>query len=221
MSRCELFAGVGTEDLQALAGIAVAASWPDGGTIFQAGDPADYMIIVTAGRIRLSLGSAAGRELTIRYAEPGAVVGEMGVLDSEPRSADAAATQASEGLIIRRSGFEKALEQRPALARAVIRSLSRKLRQTTYRLESAALYDLSARLARYFLAQLQDDHGGAPPATAALHLSLGQSELATLLGASRPKLNRALIDLEEHGAIRRQGKLIHCDVAGLLTIAGG
>lgn len=221
LGACPLLAGADAEDIGALAAIASRAAWPRGTLIFQNGDPAAFMLIVAEGRIRLGLTTASGRELTLRHADRGAVVGELGVLDHERRSADATATQATRGLVIHRAPFERLLAERPGLARAVIRYLSRRLRETTYQLESVALYELAPRLARFLLATLRQAHGPALGNRdhAALTLDLDQSEIAAILGASRPKLNRALASLEDEGAIRRDGRQLVCDIAVLSDIA--
>jgi CRP/FNR family cyclic AMP-dependent transcriptional regulator len=187
--------------------------------IFQQGDPADFMIVISSGRIRLSLASAAGRELTIRHAGPGAVLGELGVLDHEPRSAGATADVATTGLVIRRTAFDRVLAERPELAKSVMRYLSGRLRETTFQLESVALYELSARLARFLLMSLRQRHGEELPSVAKLTLDLGQGEIASILGASRPKLNRALAELAERGVIRKMDKQIECDIERLEAVA--
>ena len=219
LSACPLFAGADADDIAALAAIATPITWPTGTMIFQQGDPGDYMAVIIDGRIRLSLTTAAGKELTLRHADRAAVIGEMGVLDHQDRSADATATSASRGLVIRRAAFDRLLAERPGVAQTVIRYLSRRLRETTYQLESVALYELSARLARFLLATLRQVHGDALEDKASLTLDLGQSEIAAILGASRPKLNRALSSLTEQGAIRRDGRHLVCDVAELESIA--
>ena len=53
-----------------------------------------------------------------------------------------------------------------------------------------------------------------------LELGMSQSELALLLGASRPKINEALGKLEETGAINRTIDRIFCDPAKLADIDG-
>lgn len=219
LSACPLFAGADEADIAALAAATTQVAWPAGTLIFQQGDPGDYMAVIAAGRIRLGITTASGRELTLRHAEHGDIIGEMGVLDCQDRSAAATATAAARGLVIRRATFERVLAERPGLARTVIRYLSRRLRETTYQLESVALYELSARLARFLLAALRQVHGDAPGQTQSLTLDLGQSEIAAILGASRPKLNRALASLAEQGAIQRAGRDFVCDLAQLRMIA--
>ena len=98
------------------------------------------------------------------------------------------------------------------LAQAAIRHLCKLLRYTTDHIETIALYSLEARLARFLLAQ---SDGGASFA-----LTLNQSEIADLIGASRPKVNQALASFEEAGAIIRNGAAVTCDRAALRRLAG-
>ena len=74
LAECALFAGAAEVDIKALAAIATTSSWPAGAMIFQQGDPAEFLIIIASGRIRLGLTTAGGKELTLRHAAPGAVV---------------------------------------------------------------------------------------------------------------------------------------------------
>ena len=219
LAECPLFANAAVADIEALAAIATASSWPVGTLIFQQGDPSEFMVIVESGRIRLSLNTSSGRELTLRHAARCAVIGEMGVLDRESRSADATATVGTKGIVIPRKAFERLLRERPGLAAAVIHYLSKRLRETTYQLESVALYELAARLARFILAALKQAHGATLEGRALLTLDLGQSEIAAILGASRPKLNRAFADLAGSGALKRKDRVLDCDVTRLAAIA--
>jgi CRP-like cAMP-binding protein len=200
-------------------GIAVARSWPAGGTIFQRGDDGGFMIALASGRVRISLVTPQGRELVLRHVEPGTILGEMALLDGEARSADATAAIASEGFVISRRDFVALLEAHPAAARGVIRYLTRRLRETTDQLETIALYDLEARVARFLLTTLRQIHGDDLPADASLKLALSQTDIAGILGASRPKINRAIVSLEERGAIGRKGTIIDCNTERLLRIA--
>lgn len=219
LANCALFSNASEEDIHALSAIATPAKWKAGTTIFQQGDEADFLIVIGSGRIRLSLATAGGKELTIRHAAAGAALGEMGVLDHEARSADATADTNTAGTIIRRNAFMRLLAERPSLALCIIQYLTKRLRDTTYQLESVALYELSARLARFILASLRQAHGDDLPLRASLKLDLGQGEIAAILGASRPKLNRALAELEEQGAIRRDGRALECNIDRLNDIA--
>ena len=91
LARLDLLAGAEASDVDAVAALAIERRYDDGETIFGRGEAGDGMMVVLTGRIRLSLVSADGRELILREAEPGDVIGEIAVLDGGQRSADATA----------------------------------------------------------------------------------------------------------------------------------
>ncbi len=95
----------------------------------------------------------------LRQHEAGRCSAEMRLLDGQPRSADATAVTNAEGYVIGKKDFLALITQRPRTAEAVIRFLCAQLRDTTDRLETIALYDLNARVARFFLATLRQIHG--------------------------------------------------------------
>ena len=200
-------------------GIAIPKSWPSGATLFQRGDDGNQMFALASGRIKLSLLTPQGKELTLRHVEPGMILGEMAILDGEPRSADATATMSSKGYVIRKSDFQTLLNTYPHASLAIISYLCNRLRDTTEQLETIALYDIDSRVARFLMAALRQLHGDELPDSANLQLFLSQSEIASILGASRPKINRAIMALEDAGAITRSGTVINCNIQRLTALA--
>lgn len=215
----DLFAGLPPPALEALAGLAQRRQWQAGETLFQRGDPGDWMLALAEGRVKLTLTTPAGRELTLRLAEAGDTLGEFALVDGEPRSADATALEPSSGWVLDRLRFAVLAEAHPALGLSVARYFSRRLRATTEQLEGIALYQLEARLARFLLFTLRQLNGPDLPPEAALRLEISQSELAAVLGASRPKVNRALQSLQDLGAIQRAGEVWQLDLPTLRAAA--
>jgi CRP/FNR family cyclic AMP-dependent transcriptional regulator len=194
--------------------------WTAGSVIFQRGDQGNYMIMLTRGRIKVSLFTTHGKELSLRHFEAGSLIGEMAVLDGAPRSADATAAAASEGYVIGKAEFRAFMARHPAAADAVVNFLCQRLRETNQQLETIALYNLDARVARYLLVSLRQVNGDDDlPQQARLHLGLNQVELGAILGASRPRINRAMSDLEDAGAIKRLGDIIECNIPLLRKFA--
>jgi CRP-like cAMP-binding protein len=177
--------------LQAVATAAQRRQYRALQTIFLRGDPADGMFIVADGVVRLSITTAEGRELTLRHVSAGTAFGEIAMLDGGPRSADATALQPSALLFIARSHFQAIIKTRPDLANGIIRRLCAQLRRTTDQLEAIALMPLERRLARLFLSFARA--AGASSGRIDLPLELSQSELASLIAASRPKVNQILV----------------------------
>ena len=194
-------------------------SWPAGEVIFQRGDAGEWLVALKSGRVRLSLITQGGRELTLRHAEAGDTLGELALFDQDPRSADATAVVETAGYVLARRSYDALAAKHPALTMAVARYLSRRLRETTDQLESIALYPLEARAARFLLFTLRQLNGHDLPARATLRLEISQTELATVLGASRPKVNRALLALAEAGALIKGPDGWDCDISALQTLA--
>jgi CRP/FNR family transcriptional regulator, cyclic AMP receptor protein len=205
--------------LDGLAAEDAAAVWPllhrrtvqAGTTVFHRGDAADAVYLVVSGQFRVSVTSAGGQELSFRIIGPGGMVGEIGVLEGTPRSADLTALQSGELLTLGRGALHSLLQTRTAIAGQIIRFLCRRLRETSEQLEALALARIEVRLARLLL---READGGST-----LTLGVSQSEIAALLGASRPKVNGAFAELERQGAIRRDGRTLHCDLGMLSEIA--
>lgn len=199
-----VFRGLPEAALAALSRAAVRRRWPPGAAIFQRGDPGDHLLAITRGRVRLALATAQGREVVLKHAGPGEVIGEVAIVDGSPRSADATAVDETEALLLARAPFLAAAHANPAIFEALARHLCGLLRDTNFQMESIALYDLQSRLARFLLFTLEQQHGGDPPARASLRLPLSQSELSAILGASRPKVNQVLQALLASGTLTRQ-----------------
>lgn len=196
------------------------AAFDAGQVIFSRGDAGSDLHVVVKGRVRLSVLTSDGRELSFAHAEPPSIFGELALFDGRPRSADATAVSKVVTLTLSKGAFTRLLASRPEVAEAAIRFLSTRLRDADEQLEAIALHPIEARLARFFLASArQKDPSGKTPRVN-LSLPISQSELALLVGASRPKVNAALALLEAEGAIERKGAVVVCDIEALSGIGG-
>jgi CRP-like cAMP-binding protein len=189
-----------------------------GQILFSRGSEGANLYLVAAGRVRLAVTTSDGRELSVRHAAAGDLLGEIAMLDGRPRSADAVALTEGTAYSLARADFDRLAGAYPQLNQAVVAFLCRRLRDTTDQLEGIALYPIEVRLARFLLVAL-----GGRLALAGkrvpLDIEFSQSELAQLLAASRPKVNVALGVLEAEGAIKRTADRLFCDPTILARIA--
>jgi CRP-like cAMP-binding protein len=210
-------------DETALARVAAAASerrYSPGQTIFLRGDDTDLAIfIVRSGRVRLSVNTAEGRELTIRHAGAGAVFGEISLIDDGPRTADATAMTNCALLTVSRAQFQKMLVDDAAFANELLRGLCARLRDTTEQLEAVALMPLEQRLARIFLQLAIATDADARRVT--IKFEMSQGELANLVAASRPKVNQILVGWDSAAIASRTPLGLLVDVQALQDIADG
>ncbi len=97
-----------------------------GDAIFRAGDPGDNMYVVVEGEVRIS---ANGRALEILGA--GGVFGEMALIDSMPRSADAVAVTNCRLAPVDEKRFKFLVQQTPFFSLQILRVMADRLRRTT------------------------------------------------------------------------------------------
>ncbi|MBY0560871.1 MAG: Crp/Fnr family transcriptional regulator [Hyphomicrobium sp.] len=218
LARTPLFGALDEPSRKAVALELRDAAFEPGQIIFSRGQAGSELHIVTKGRVRLSVLTADGRELSFAHVESPSIFGELAVFDGRPRSADATAVNKVETLMLSKAAFLRLLGTRPAVGEAAVRFLAGRLRDADEQLEAIALHPIEARLARFFLAAVRQKDPTSKAEKISLPLPISQSELALLVGASRPKVNAALGLLESEGAIERRGQQVVCDIAALSGI---
>jgi CRP-like cAMP-binding protein len=219
LGRTELFKGLSVDELSACVSSFRETKFRKGQALFVRGERATGLYLVADGRVRLAIATEDGRELSFRHATEGELLGEIAALDGGTRTADATALTAVTAYRLDKEDFRKLWRERPALSERLISFLCSRLRDTSGQLESIALHPMHVRLARFFLIAL-GDRKPQPGKRLPLELGMSQSELALLLGASRPKINEALGKLEETGAINRTMDRIFCDPVKLADLDG-
>ncbi|MBI4545893.1 MAG: cyclic nucleotide-binding domain-containing protein [Gemmatimonadetes bacterium] len=120
-----LFRTLPGDELLGVARVAEDLHLPAGEVLFREGDPGDAFYVVLTGSVRIDRG---GRRIALLGAREG--LGEMALLDREPRSATATAAEPTTLLRIDRDSFDALVDRNPAIARGIYRVLSQRLRAT-------------------------------------------------------------------------------------------
>ena len=220
LGRTPLFGSLDEAERHAVAEEMREVNFDPSQVIFARGDAGREIYLVVSGRVRLSVLTAEGRELSFAHAEAGSIFGEIAMLDGGPRSADATAVGKVSALSLSKPALKRLMETQPHVADAAVRFLCSRIREADQQLEAIALYPIEGRLARFFLAAARAKAPDSDEGRVTIELPISQSELALLIGASRPKVNTALSMLESSGALERNGSKIVCDIEELQAIAG-
>jgi len=145
-----LFAGLSGPDLDWLAEQVQAISISAGEFLILEGEPGDSAYIVVKGEFEI-VKKSDQREIVIAVREPGAVIGEMALIDNTPRVASVRAVTNGNLLKISDTVFIRLLEKSATAVMAILRTVSGRLRQNEAMLRQsekmAALGTLSAGLA--------------------------------------------------------------------------
>jgi CRP/FNR family cyclic AMP-dependent transcriptional regulator len=220
LGKTSLFGTLDPEERRTVALEMREVQFAPGQIVFGRGDPGREIYFVAEGRVRLSVLTAEGRELSFAHAEPGQIFGEIAVLDGGVRTADATAVSKVIAHSLSKSALMRLVETSTRVREAVVRFLCQRVREADQQLEGIALYPIEARLARFFLAAARQKPEAKSMKRVTLDMAISQSELALLIGASRPKVNAALALLQDSGAIERNDKTLICNIEELENLAG-
>ena len=142
-----------------------------------------------------------GNDVVLAILGQGDIVGEMSLLDSAGRSASVETLEESTLLWMDRESFQQALNTIPALAMNLVRVLAARVRLANEHIQTLATLDVYGRVARLLLA-FADKYGEkAPNGQARIPIRLTQGDIADLVGASRKRVNQAMVLFKEQGLI--------------------
>ena len=107
--------------------------------LFRAGEAGDAMYIIERGKVRISVDAMNGRELTLTELGRGDFFGEMALLDGQPRSANATASEESRLAVLSRQHFLSFIMRgNPNVALEMMTALANRLRHTDELLRHSA-----------------------------------------------------------------------------------
>jgi CRP-like cAMP-binding protein len=119
-----VFNGLTAEQLRSLDTLLVHCRFPQGFTIFEQGQPAANLFIVTEGEIVISYKPYDGPSLTVARIQPGGVFGWSAALRRDIYTSSAQASNDSSALCISSSGLQRFCEQQPDTAAAFLDRLA-------------------------------------------------------------------------------------------------
>lgn len=207
LRQVALFAGLEDDQLRTLAKVTVTRTFPKESFIILADEEGDALFMIARGQVKVSLASEDGREVILSLLGPGAVFGELSLLDGKPRSANVVATEDTELVMLRRSDFLLLLHGVPQIAISLLAELAARLRKTDRKIEGLALLDVTSRISETLL-QLASEQGNDTPQGVMVRSRPTHQQLANMSGTTRETVSRVLKRLESQGYITCKGRSI-------------
>jgi CRP-like cAMP-binding protein len=212
------FGGLPDDALDALIRRGHTRKFAKGEMICRRGEPGDSVMVVLAGRIKVSNINVDGREVVLNFLGVGDITGEIGALDGNERTADAAALEACEVFAVHARDLMPTLTAHPTALLEIILILCEKLRSASAIIEDNTL-EMRARTARGLL-RLARQHGRTSKGGVRLQLTMSQTELGNYLSISRENVSRQLGRLRDANVITvNDQQIIISDAEGLAEIA--
>lgn len=204
-----LFDGLKPAALRELAARGRIARFAPGETLWREGTEARGLHVILSGHVRVA-SHGAGRPLRVHVEGPGGTLGEIPLFDGAGYPATAVAEGSVECAVFTRGALRAAIAADPELAFRLLAILGSRVRGLVDRLDTLVGMDVRQRLASHLLARI------AEQGDTVVSLRGSQSDLAEELGTVREVVVRALRELEEAGAIVRDGRRIRVRDAELL-----
>src|SRR5437899_12513689 len=153
-----LFADLPDEGVRELMTVARRRAFRAGETIFHRDDPGQVLYLIKEGKVKISLVSPDGQEISLVVFGKGDYFGEFALIDGLPRSADAIALEKVDCYTLQRSDFHNAIMKKPRIAIQIMEVLCERLRKTDQQVEDLIVLDVYARVAKKLL-ELAETHG--------------------------------------------------------------
>lgn len=191
LDRVSFFSELDGPSLQQISQAMRKRTFRAGEAIFHRDDPGQVLYVIKEGRVRIRLTSAEGQEVALAVFGPGDSFGEMSILDSQPRSADAIAIDKVEVFTLQRNDFVSVVRAHPEIAVSVMKTLSERIRQANQMVEDLIFLDVYGRVAKKLL-DLSKEYGVETDEGVKIDLRITQQELASMVGASRESVNKVM-----------------------------
>jgi len=199
-----------------LAGLGRSTLYSPGAVMFVEGDPATHVFVLIDGWVKIVGVTSDGHELTLALRGRGDTVGEMAGEITGYRTATVKAVGTVRALIVPYEKFSSFLNAHDGADRAYRRMVTRRWNDAESMLRTRSVTSGAQRLAALLL-KLADWRDSEFQ----MEMMLTQEELASLTGASRATVTRALANWRQRGIIRTGPRDITItDLGALRKIAG-
>jgi len=201
------------DERTALAGLGRTTVYPPGAVMCVEGDPNTHVFVLVDGWVKIVGVTSDGHELTLALRGRGDTVGEVAGETTGYRNATVQAVGTVRALIVPYERFSSFLDAHDGADRAYRRMVTRRWNDAESMLRARSVTSGAQRLAGLLLELADSELQTA--------MTLTQEELASLTGASRATVTRALSNWRRRGIIRTgQRDITITDPGALRKIAG-
>lgn len=125
----QLFADFDWKDIEAMAGYVQCCRIAGGSVLFNEGDAGSYMCLLIEGQVEILKNGHHGKPQSMVSITKGKTVGEMSIIDGEPRSATCIASQDSVVLLLTKENYGRIIKEKPVLAVHILAKLAKLMSQ--------------------------------------------------------------------------------------------
>jgi len=199
LSYIQLFEGMTPTQLDWVAQHAHRRVFEAGRNVMTIEQPGEAVYVILHGTVKIHI-EQGERDVIIAILGAGDMLGEMSLIDSIGRSASAVTLENSLMLWMDKNTFNYMLDNFPPVARNLVKILSARVRLSDQLIQALATLDVNGRVARQLLA-FAEKYGREKDGVTQIRITLTQGDIADLVGASRKRVNQAMVSFKEQGLI--------------------
>lgn len=129
LESSQMFNDLEWPEIEALSNYMKGYRVREGATLFREGENGNYMCLVIEGRVDIHKENRDFEDKIVTSIDGGKTLGEMAMVDGEPRSATATAATETTLAILTRDSFNRLIKEKPALGVKILMKISRLLSQ--------------------------------------------------------------------------------------------
>ncbi len=173
--------------------------------IFQEGDDAFGMYLISEGLVKLVRYTIDGREVILHLAQPYRFIAEAAIfLGYFP--ATAVATKPSEVILLPSDEIFSLMDRHPQFMRRIFDAMAVWMKRLVDKIDQLTLNDATARLAHYVICALENDAADNGSSSLRMTLPVKKGELALMLNMNQATLSRALRRLQDEDVLEVRGR---------------
>jgi CRP/FNR family cyclic AMP-dependent transcriptional regulator len=197
LKQIPLFSGLSDQELEHVEASATAKTYGKGTIIINEGDAGSSMFLLMQGKVKVYVSDAVGKEYVLAVLGPGEYVGELALLDDEPRTASVETEEQSTFLVIQKEDFLRLLHDHPSIQFKLLLNLARRSRSLTEAVKNLALKDVYSRVRLLF-----EDLAVEREGMLMIEEPMTQQAIADRVGSSREMVARIMKELVFGGYVR-------------------
>jgi CRP/FNR family cyclic AMP-dependent transcriptional regulator len=183
---------------------------PAGQVLFQEGDSGDGCYRVEGGLLKLTMVSKSGTERILAFRGPGAIVGELAIIDGLPRATSAVVVRDAVLSFLSRTAFEAFGKTHPELCQSLLRLLTKRCHERDKMLAATSFLKIKGRIAQTLLELAEHFGQEVGPGRIVICQRISQRDLAVMVGASREKVAHTLSNWQRRKLVSRRRSGCYC-----------
>jgi CRP/FNR family transcriptional regulator len=219
LAALPVFAGLSERDWEKVADLFTERQYQRDDYIFLEGEAPEALYVVKSGKVKVLRHSPDGKDVVLRMAGRGQLLGSVAVFDGGGYPGTAQAIEDCTVLVIGRNDCLTLVTRYPIFALTVINDMGNRLRSSAEQIRSLAVERVEQRIARTLL-KLGQTAGADTSEGRVIELPLTRQDVADMTGTTVETAIRVMSKFRREELIfTRRGKVVLGDLDALEEIA--